>query len=78
MGSAARSARPHPRAFGKGRPYHHHYRASGAIRIIMNFRTSSTSTALHPLRHLLQAKPRQASGTLSPQDLRRIVAEMVG
>jgi len=44
----------------------------------MNFRTSSISTALHPLRHLLQAKPRQASGTLSPQDLRRIVAEMVG
>ncbi|GLT02516.1 hypothetical protein GCM10007897_39290 [Sphingobium jiangsuense] len=57
---------------------HHHYRASGAIRIIMNFRTSSISTALHPLRYLLQAKPRQASGTLSPQDLRRIVAEMVG
>ncbi|MBB3926706.1 hypothetical protein GGR43_002429 [Sphingobium jiangsuense] len=44
----------------------------------MNFRTSSISTALHPLRYLLQAKPRQASGTLSPQDLRRIVAEMVG
>ena len=44
----------------------------------MNFRTSPLSTALHPLRQLWQAKPRQTSGTLSPQDLRRIVAEMVG
>jgi len=44
----------------------------------MNFKTSSLSNALHPLRHLLQAKPRAATGILSPQDLRRIVAEMVG
>jgi len=40
--------------------------------------TYKITSPLHSLRPFRTSKPRPATGTLSPQDLRRIVAEMVG
>lgn len=39
--------------------------------------TYKNTAPLHPMRPLQSQKPRTAMGTLSAQDLRRIVADMV-